>query len=150
MKEIFKQQFDKCNAFFDELTKLLDGQYEVVHSNCKKSKDRYLIPNGTAAEITFNSKPASSFRVSDHWNWVSDRKYCDRLNYQQCYNEDLPRGFRRDPNSTKATKPIFAAQVAFMCPDGVYRAVYGEIFDRKTKTWSWLEADPADVVCMIP
>ena len=149
-KTRLKDRFDKCNVFFDKLCEVLANEYDVVNSPW--TKDRYLVPKGTADQITYYTKPMSSFRVSDHWNWFAPTNKCDKQSMIQCYSVDLPFAHDRagDKKSKGSYSRIDAAQVGFVCPDGKYRAVYGEIYDRKTKTWSWLEVSPEDVACMIP
>ena len=64
-----------CENFFSELTRILDGKYEVVGS-CNQDISRYLIPAGTKEQITYYGKPELSFRISDHWSWDSNVKKC--------------------------------------------------------------------------
>lgn len=33
-----------------------------------------------------------------------------------------------------------------MFVNGEYRVIFGEIFDRKTKTWNWIETNPSEIV----
>jgi len=142
-----KEKLSKCNEYFKELSEKISETYSVVES-CNKSEydiTAYLVPNGTENEITYHSKPAFSFRISDHWNWYSNLKKNPNPHYIQCYSVDLPRAKKRE-DPTKASVPIQAAQVGYFDKDNKYHAVFGEIFDRTTKTWSWLFADPADVI----
>ncbi len=140
------KKFKACVEFFDQLSELLveSGNYEVVGS-CNKDSSAYLIPTGTIGDLSYSNKPARSFRLSDHWNWYSNLKKNPNPHYIQCYSVDLPRAKKRE-DPTKASVPIQAAQVGYFDKDNKYHAVFGEIFDRTTKTWSWLFADPADVI----
>ena len=83
-----------CMAFFEELSNELPN-YTVVGS-CNKDSSLYLVPNGTEDEITYYSKPAKSFRISDHWNWYANTKKCDNERYIQCLCVDLPYAKRRE------------------------------------------------------
>lgn len=133
-----------CFEFFDKLSALLHDSYEVVGS-CNIDNSQYLVPNGTADEITYNSKPAASFRVSDHWNWYSNLKKCPNERYIQCLSVDAPWAKKRKAKGM-ASEPIYCSQVSFIGHDGKYHVVYGEKFDRKTKTWSWIETIPEEVI----
>lgn len=141
-----ERKLKACIEFFNQLAELLlkKGTYEIVGS-CNKDTSVYLIPNGTIGDLSYSSKPAKSFRVSDHWNWYSNLKKNPNPHYIQCYSVDLPRAKKRE-DPERASHPIQAAQVGYFDEDNKYHAVYGEVFDRKTKTWSWLFADPEDVI----
>ena len=143
MKKNEKDLF-ACQEFFDKLAALLHESYEIVGS-CNADNSQYLVPNGTADRITYTSKPISSFRVSDHWNWYSNLKKCPNENYIQCFSLDAPWPKRRLATG-KASMPIFCSQVAFVGDDGKYHVVYGEKFDHKTKTWSWVDSTPEEVI----
>ena len=139
-------QMQACIEFFNQLSEILvkSGAYEVIKS-CNQDLSAYLIPKGTISDLSYSNKPAKSFRVSDHWNWYSNLKKNPDPHYIQCYSVDLPRAKKRNEPG-KASTPIQAAQVGYFDEDNKYHAVFGEIFDRKTKTWDWLEADPEDVL----
>jgi len=138
-----EEKVKKCIEFFDNLKDVLSKNYEVVAS-CNADISSYLIPKGSIEDLSYFGKPAKSFRFSDHWNWFSNLKKNPDPHYIQCFSVDAPWANRR--TSDKATKPIHAIQVGYFDSDNRYHAVYGEMFDRKTKTWDWLEADPATVV----
>lgn len=137
----------KCEEFFAVLSELLNETYEVV-SSCNADISKYLIPIGTVSELTYYSKPKNSVRISDHWNWFANLNKCDIPWYVQCYCADIPW-----PNGRldvgKASKPRYGMQVSVFGGDGKYHAVYGEVFNRKTKKWEWLETDPADIAEML-
>ena len=141
------EKVEACKEFFNSLSKILESTYEVVAS-CNQDISKYLIPKGTIGDLTYHSKPDASFRISDHWNWYSNLKKCPNPNYIQCLSVDMPRAKKR-PDYGKASKPIDGIQVSVIGKDGKYHAVYGEIFDRKTKKWNWLETDPADIAEMV-
>lgn len=132
-----------CTKFFDLLSELLKEEYEVVAS-CNADFSRYLVPKGTADQISYSGKPDKSFRISDHWNWFANLNKCENPNYIQCLSVDMPFAKRR-PEEGKASKPILGTQVAVVGEDGKYHAVFGEKFDRKTKTWSWISTNAEDV-----
>lgn len=127
---------EKCTQFFNELVLKLNN-YEVVES-CNHDFSRYLVPVGTADQISYESKPDKSFRISDHWNWYANLKKCPNPHYIQCYSVDLPWAKKRLAEG-KASNPVFGVQVAMIGDDGKYHVVYGEKFNRKTKTWEWIE-----------
>ena len=135
--------YEKCRSFFDELVKLLPN-YNAVAS-CNKDLSAYLVPKGTEDQITYAGKPVYSFRVSDHWNWKTSLNKNPDEQYVQCYTKDLPWCKRRTA-PRKASPAILACAVCFYDSDNLYHVIYGEKFDRKTKTWSWIETNPNDLV----
>ena len=143
MKKNTKKEI-ACQEFFDKLAALLHESYEVIDS-CNADSSRYLIPNGKANLITYTSKPAASFRVSDHWNWYSNVKKCPNENYIQCFSLDAPWPKKRSAKG-KSSTPIFCSQVSFVGGDGKYHVVYGEKYDHRTRTWSWIETSPEEVI----
>ena len=146
MENIRQQKIMKCEEFFSNLCAILSDTYEVVGS-CNRDLSQYLIPKGTISELSYYSKPAKSFRISDHWNWYSSLKKCSNPHYIQCFSVDIPRAEKRTDYG-KATKPKYGIQVSVIGGDGKYHAVYGEIYDRKTGAWNWLETEPADIAEM--
>ena len=142
-----EEKIMKCEEFFSSLSAILNGTHEVIRS-CNQDLSQYLIPKGTIQDLSYYSKPAKSFRISDHWNWYSSLKKCSKPNYIQCLSVDIPRADKRSDYG-RATKPKYGIQVSVIGGDGKYHAVYGEVYDRKTKTWSWLETEPADIAEMI-
>lgn len=136
-----------CDAFFKRLSELLEGRYEVLGS-CNNDTSRYLIPIGTENEVTYTGKPAYSFRISDHWNWYANVRKCPNESYIQCLSADVPYPRKREEPG-KPTKARIAYQVAFIGNGGRYHAVYGEVWNRKTKTWEWLERRPEEVLSLV-
>ena len=139
-----EEKISKCTAFFEELALKLAGSYEVVGS-CNNDISSYLIPEGTISDLSYYGKPAASFRFSDHWNWFSSIRKCSDPTYVQCRSVDMPWCRKREEEG-KPTKPIYGIQVAFYGSDGLYHHVFGEKFDRKTKTWDWVEQSVDDVM----
>lgn len=142
-------KIDLCNQFIDKLAELLGDKYEMVAS-CNRDLSRYLIPAGTKDQITYYGKPANSFRVSDHWSWFSSLKKCSVRNYIQCYSRDLPVPKARPRNNPDgATKAVRGTQVAVQTEDGTYRCVFGDKYDRTRHRWTWVEADPKEVIALL-
>ena len=151
-KRIMKDKYILCDKFFYELSQRLYPFYEtigVMDTNYHKYKSRYLIPFGSDYQMSRFSMPMLSFRMSDHWNWMPNEKiYFDseiENNVTQRYCIDMPPAKLRKC-SDKATKPQFGILVAIMDSKGIYRCVYGDKYWPKTHSWSWLEANPEDVI----
>ena len=137
-----REQMELCASFLYKLADILKEDYEVIGS-CNRDQSCYLIPKGTEKEVTYYGKPLFSFRVSDHWNWYSNVKKCRKLDYIQCNSLDIPEAKEREDE--RATEPIVGCQVAIQGTDGNYHHVFGEKYDRKTRSWSWIDSDPMDV-----
>ena len=142
----FEEKMQKCNEFFDSLSKILEKKYVVIGS-CNKDASAYLVKKGTENQISYYGKPGDSFRVSDHWNWYSNIKRCANRNEVQCYNVDIPNPRSRDTTKPDAaTMPRRACQVAYYnSSDRRYHIIYGERWNRETKQWEWVENDPTAV-----
>ena len=141
------EKIEKCRDFFRTLSDILAGQYETIAS-CNQDLSQYLVPNGTAGEISYASKPALSFRISDHWNWYANLKKNPDPKYIQCWSVDIPKPGKRKAYG-KASEPREGIQVAVIGGDGKYHAVFGEVYDKKLKNWRWLETDPTDIAEMV-
>lgn len=141
-----EEKMKKCEMFFYALAEELED-YEVVGS-CNRDASAYLVPLGTANEITYSSKPAHSFRISDHWNWYANLKKCENPRYIQCWSVDLPYPKPRD-DSGRATKPVMGIQVAMADAGGKYHVIFGEKFDKRHKKWTWIDANPKEIAAMI-
>jgi hypothetical protein len=141
------EKIRKCNKFFYQLAELLKDDYEIVYPFGKNgfSSDKYLVPKGTKDKISYYGKPVGSFRFSTHWNWRESLDKCTNERYIQCLNVDLPFAKKRD-NATGRSKPIMAEQIAYYGIDCKYHAIYGEMINKKTHKWEWLEDDPEAVV----
>lgn len=143
----FDAKWAACVAFFNELSGLLSETHETIGS-CNHDNSVYLVPNGTSDQITYYGKPRKSFRMSDHWSWYSNLKKCDKEHYIQCLSVDLPYANKR-PSPGKPSKPIFGIQVCILGNDRKYHCVFGEKYDRKTKKWTWINANPIEVVGLL-
>lgn len=144
MDKMMKEE--KCQRFFYNLATILYNDYNVVES-CNNDCSAYLVPCGTENQITYYGKPKHSFRYSDHWNWRANIKKCNNENYIQCHSVDMPRVKPRKGFGL-ASDCIRGFQVAVMGKDNNYHVVYGEKFDRKTKSWTWVESDPMEIASM--
>ena len=94
----------RCREFMEGLRELLKDTYEFGESPFAATSC-YLVPNGTADQNTYYSKPQNSFRCSDHWSWYANLKKCSEPRYVQCYNADALWPNRREGSG--ATKPIY-------------------------------------------
>lgn len=140
----FKEKLNKCNEFFDKLSKLLESDYEVLAS-CNKDCSRYLIPIGTSDRLSYYGKPDWSFRVSTHWNWYANINKCSNADYVQCLSKGCPKPRQRIDE--KATEPRIVIQVCIFDPTcQMYIPVYGEAYSRNSKKWRWIESDPKECV----
>ena len=140
-------KIQKCEEYFMILSELLSETHEVVGS-CNKDISKYLIPKGTASELTYYSKPKNSVRISDHWNWYANLNKCNIPWYIQCLSVDIPRASNR-LGCGKASKPKHGIQVCIFGKDNKYHAVYGEVYNRKTRTWEWAESDPIEIAKLL-
>lgn len=143
----YNQKIEACIQFFEELARLLQADYEVVAS-CNKDASRYLVPKGTSGQISYYGKPDRSFRISDHWSWYSNTQKCRDENYVQCESVDMPRVRRREKEGM-ASKSRFGIQVCLLGTDGRYHHVFGDKFNRKKHTWSWVENDASAIAGMV-
>lgn len=130
-----EEKIAACEKFYEELCTALSDHYENIPS-CNGDMSAYLVPKGLESQLSYYGKPSRSFRISDHWNWYSSHQKCALTNYIQCYCVDAPYAKKR-PAPGKASKPVSAIQVAFYGNDNRYHVMFGEIYDRKKKTWSW-------------
>jgi len=147
MAKFFADKMTECLNFFEELSDLMRDTHEVVGS-CNQDLSAYLIPEGAKAEITYHSKPAFSFRVSDHWNWYANVKKCANERYVQCLCVDLPYARPRKYEGG-ASSPIRAASVCAIGEDGKYHVIFGEAWDKKKKEWRWIYRDARQYLCEI-
>ena len=143
-----REKTESCLKFLNALANELGESYELVGS-CNTDISMYLIPKGTLKDLTYYGKPLMSFRFSDHWNWFSNTKKCKDRYHIQCNSTDIPVPNWRMHDDNKATAPRIGFQVAIYGADKQYHHVYGDKFNRKTRTWSWKENDPKKVAAMI-
>ena len=135
-----------CIAWYNKLVTLLEPfGYKSVTSNSPHSKDRYLVKEGDQNLISWTSKPAKSFRVSNHWNWRANKNKCENPSYIQCYTRDMPWARKRRDDGV-GTRPMIGCAVAFFTENKEYKVVYGEKFDRMTKTWSYVTITPEEAI----
>jgi hypothetical protein len=138
LKELRKEKLEKCYEYFYKLAEELKETHEIVGS-CNADGSIYLIPKGSIEDLTYYGKPKNSYRVSDHWNWHSNLYKCSDPFYVQCYTKDMPRAKMRNDgkNGHLGSNPIFGSMVAYYGDDNSYHNIYGEYFDKTTKTWLW-------------
>lgn len=137
----------ECRQFIESLYDILQDEY-VLMPSCNKDLSAYLVPKGTESEVSYYGKPIKSFRISDHWNWFSSLVRCSDPDLVQCRNIDIPRGRKREKPGMP-TRGIVGAQVAYYGTDGYYHCVFGEKFNRRAKTWNWIDASPIQVAKMV-
>lgn len=142
-----ERKVSMCEEFYSKLCDLLKESH-VNLGSCNKDISRYLVPIGTEDKVTYYGKPEKSFRISDHWSWYANVNKCINEKYIQCLNVDLPWAKPRVAEG-KPSAPINAVQVAVVASDGKYHAVFGEVFDRETRTWDFITPDPEDVIGLI-
>lgn len=143
----FEEKWEKCCEFFKELSDALSSTHVILNSCNLNSQDVsvYLIPIGTEEQVSYFGKPIGSFRISDHWNWYANVNKNPNENYIQCLSVDMPWAKKRKAPG-KPSNPVVGMQIALVKDDGKYHAVYGEVFNRKTKEWGWLESDVSSVI----
>ena len=134
----------KCTDFMNCVAYLLKDSYEMLPS-CNHDISQYLIPIGTKNELSYYEKPDRSLRFSDHWNWFASKKRCSDLTLVQCRSLDIP-WVRKREEPEAATKPRYGIQVCiYDAKTKCYHHVYGDKFDRHTRKWTWIEADPVNL-----
>lgn len=148
-KYLKDEMYALCRDFYEGLIKELGEEYERHDGTNCKPQSSCLVRRGDAERLNYYEKPEWSFRVAPLWNWYANLEKNPDPDYIQCETDDLPWAKRRPKNyPSGASKPIAACCVALFY-EGKYHVVYGEIFDQKTKTWSWKENSPESVVnCM--
>ena len=152
-----------CLNFYNELINRLSDKYELMASSNQHATlpvleslddilnyntrfySSYLIPKGTADQISYYGKPIGSFRFSDHWNWYSNVNKCSDLKEIQCFSVDIPWP-RQRMGYGRPSKPRFATQVAFYGKDLKYHVIFGEKFNRKTKEWEFVTTSVDEVI----
>lgn len=149
----FKEKKAMCEEFVEQLkSELGDGYAWIWQGKTGNSRTCYIFQRGALDQITYHSKPVYSFRYSDNWSWYESEKKCPDLDYIQCYNADLPRPKMREAEGAPS-KRVLGIQVAIMGTDDQYHAIYGEVYDRKEKTWTWKDNTPEEAAyyaqCML-
>ena len=139
----YEEKMNACKNFINAVDYYLED-YEMMAS-CNHDASQYLIPKGTEHLVTYYGKPDASLRFSDHWNWFASSKRCSSESYVQCRSLDMP-WVRKREKPGESTKPRFGIQVSrYDASDDCYHHVFGDKFDRHTRTWTWIDADPMDV-----
>ena len=143
-----REQLKKCNAFFLKVADELKETHQIVGSALKVWGSACLIPKGSESQLSYYSKPVNSLRVACNWNWKASIKRCKEERFIQCNTPDLP-WCRKRESEGMASKPIWGNMVGYFDDDHRYHCVYGEKFNRETKTWEWVESDPKEVSRMM-
>lgn len=150
-KKIWKQQLNNCVVFFNRVAALVDDIYEVVPGKGKQWQSYCLVPKGTRSQINYYGKPVDSLRVAMNWNWRASLYKCSVPNHIQCVTQDLPFVKARPKDHPDlASPPVYGNMVALFDKDHKYHCLYGEKYDRVTKTWGWVDdKTPEDVANML-
>lgn len=143
-----REQLKKCNAFFLKVADELKETHQIVGSALKVWGSACLIPKGSESQLSYYNKPVNSLRVACNWNWKASIKRCKEERFIQCNTPDLP-WCRKRESEGMASKPIWGNMVGYFDDDHRYHCVYGEKFNRETKTWEWVESDPKEVSKMM-
>lgn len=120
--KLYKEIENRIKYVWNELVKQLSDEYEEVVS-CNNDISRYLVPKGTADQITYYGKPKRSLRMSDHWSWYANIQKCRDESYVQCANSELKPHEREIEGG--ASKPIKALQICILDDNGVYCSLIG-------------------------
>lgn len=135
----------QCRRFFKELADIL-GETHYIVGSCNQDETIYLLEKGTdERELSYYSKPKNSYRISDHWSWYSNVRKNPDETYIQCESVDVP-NVRERIEPGKASKPRKAWQVCFFGEDGKYHCIFGDIYDKETKTWSFKTVKAKEVL----
>lgn len=120
--KLYKEIENRIKYVWSELVKQLSDNYEEIGSS-NQDISRYLVPKGTANQITYYGKPGMSLRMSDHWCWYSSITKCENESYIQCDNSIFePHDREREGG---ASRPIKALQICIIDKDGVYHPLIG-------------------------
>lgn len=143
------EMYALCWNFYEELAKELGEEYERSDGTHCKPQSSCLVRRGDISHLNYFEKPEWSFRVAPLWNWYANLEKNPDPKYVQCKTDDLPWARQRPKDDpTAPSKPVTACCVALFY-EGKYHVIYGEIFDQKTKTWSWKDNSPESALnCM--
>ena len=128
-----------CKKFFEELAEKLSETHVVVRS-CNNDESAYLVPKGTEDQISYYGKPENSFRISDHWNWYSNIKKNENVDYIQCYNADLGVKAKRRNGPGLASNPFWAWCVCVF-KNGKYHTMVGEYYNKYNDEQVFVQCD---------
>ena len=132
-----KEKRMACQKFFEELTEKMGDAYEVAPV-LGNDESRYLVPKGRSFLVSYYGKPRHSFRLGHKWNFFAPISKCEQENYIQCLCPDMPKARKRNfPGSRSEAR--YAWAVAALGSDNKYHVIYGEVYNRITNKWSWIE-----------
>lgn len=149
--ETLSEKLEKCKVFMNELFDELNQSFKDYHPIMETSpfcpNSGYICREEEKNMNSWNSKPKDSFRCSDHWNWYANLNKCEDEHYIQCYTKDaIWTRPRYEKCKEHGTKPRMSAMVGYFGSDNMFHCIYGEKFNRNTKTWTWCESDPKEIV----
>ena len=124
-----QEWLSKMNDLYDLWDKLVEAFGSRGYINmpsCNKDASRYLVPEGTEGEVTYFGKPELSFRLSDHWNWISPKKAPGVV---QCKLYRV-----REPKLGE--RPLGRIEIG-LYKDGEYHFIAGERRNKNTNGWLW-------------
>ena len=120
--------------FWRDLQKRLQARgYEHIGISAGNNSE-YMVPAGTANQVTWRSKPELSFRLAENWSWFANADQCDDLEYIQCLNTSMPPAHPRQNGPLKGSSPVKGWAVAFF-RDGHYVTIAGNRWDPITGAW---------------
>ena len=147
-EDLRHEEKELCKQFFIDLATALKDSHDATASRVRNDEcSMYLCPKGTSDQVSYHSKPELSFRFSDHWNWYTSFKKNPDPKYIQCYTRHLPDPKKR-PGDGLPSNPIIANCVCLFI-NGQYLVVYGAKYDRKAKTWTWVDNSVENVVAKV-
>lgn len=104
--------YDEAKEFFMKLVEEKSETHELVGS-CNKDCSMYLIPKGTIAQVSYEGKPADSYRLSDHWHWYANLKKAP-METIQCAVKGMPAPApRKGEQQEKAGEALWFSAVAY-------------------------------------
>ena len=150
MKQVWKEQFEKCVTFFNAVADELKETHTVIQGKSKKTKSACLVKKGKENEVSYYGKPINSLRVAINWNWRAGLDRCSNPKYIQCVTPDLPYCRHRPKEHPEwASPPVYGNMIGYFDTDNKYHCIFGEKYDHETKTWSWVDNSPHNVAMMI-
>lgn len=148
--DIWAKQLDSCIEFFNQVAALLTDIYEVLPGKSRQWRSFCLVPKGTINQVTYYGKPMNSLRVAMNWNWRAGLDRCTNPKHIQCVTPDLPYVKPRPKDHPEwSSPPVFGNMVALFDTDNKYHCIFGEKFNRDTKTWTWINNDPEKIAAML-
>ena len=118
------------DVIWEELVEKFKAYDYVEMASCNKDYSRYLVKRGTEDRVSYFGKPQLSLRISDHWNWINNRKAPGKI---QCKVKDMwPPKEGQKPSRRVCIAIYDNGQYHYICGD---KRVETKIGDRK---WEWV------------